>query len=574
MWYYVVTVGKDPGVYSSWIEAGPKTKNIPGGAIHQKFPSEDEAIRAFEAAKARGEVKAYSSTGEKNKSTGKSKNAPLSPLGMEVSLLKAPLELEGVTESTGLQTPLSSPASHSRVAQLRRTLRHSMATDSLLTSSPPTEVTRAYAPLYEEDDSPPNSPVARPSPHFTFTSSSSRAYPVVSDGHFLERNAEEMPLQLEVSDWDSPPPTPSFSDSHLDAEEHTSGPPRGMHLHPEPLSRSIGVEYRSLSDFAETENIDPRVWLPKSRVFDPDKIKPRPLTRPPSPEKANTSPIPSHETVGGSPQLRCQISLVDSPFVRIDRGRHARLTSSASLPILPDRELENKYSDFGSRPTQFQENYCTGKGREPDYSERDKCLAKRLAGHGTCPRNDGRSHIQLVPCDGRREQSAFVVHCPPKCHHQTCYNTLLTLSAPAIEPSRSTGSQYVDACVSPIIAINSRMQGTTTPAKNCSKEPDPDGDYPYGLAGITHVPHKRVAPETDVRSPIAKGAMVPMNATEMGRIRWKNASRARRLACLMNLSTLSDLACFSAMLTVTVLTHVFWAFQNTVWTTISSSTGF
>jgi len=388
--------------------------------------------------------------------------------------------------------------------------------DSLSTSSsPPTGVTQAYAPLYEEDDSPPNSPVARLSPRFTFTSSSSRAYPVVSDGRFLERGAKEIPSQFEVSDWDSPSPTPSFSDSHLDAEEHTSKSPRGMPLHPEPLSRSIGVEYRSLADLAEMENVDPRVWLPKSRVFDPDKIKPRPLTRPPSPEKTNTSPIPSHETVGSSPQLRRQISLVDSPFIRINRGRDAGLTSSASLPILPDRELEDRYSDFGSRPTQLQETHRTGKGKEPDYSVRDKCLANRLAGHGTCPRNDGRSHIQLVPCDGRHEQSVIVVHCPPNCHHETCYNTLLTLSAPAIEPPRPTGSRYVDACVSPIITINSRIQSTSSPAKNYSKEPDPDdGDRPYGLAGITYVSHKGMAPETDVRSPIAKGVMVPMNAAE------------------------------------------------------------
>ncbi|KAG6375374.1 hypothetical protein JVT61DRAFT_2929 [Boletus reticuloceps] len=60
----------------------------------------------------------------------------------------------------------------------------------------------------------------------------------------------------------------------------------------------------------------------------------------------------------------------------------------------------------------------------------------------------------------------------------------------------------------------------------------------------------------------------------MGRIRWQNASRARRLARLMGLLALSDLACFSVVLAVTVLTHVFWALQNTIWTTISSSTGF
>ena len=60
----------------------------------------------------------------------------------------------------------------------------------------------------------------------------------------------------------------------------------------------------------------------------------------------------------------------------------------------------------------------------------------------------------------------------------------------------------------------------------------------------------------------------------MGRIRWQNASRARQLARLTGLLALSDLACFSVALAVTVLTHAFWALQNTVWTTISSSAGF
>ena len=543
--WYAVTVGKKPGVYSSWcvphppqrrdsstrlkreltltpwfwlvlnacwtnrIEAGPNTKNIPGGSIHQGFPSEEEATRAFEAAKARGEVKAYPDPGKKEKSAGKSKNARLSPLEVEASLLRAPLDLSGDAESTGLQTPLSSPG-ELRVAKLRRILSGSMATDSWSTSSsPPTGVTQGYAPLYEEDDSPPNSAVPRPSPHFTFTSSSSRAYPVVSGEYSLETSTREIPLHLlDVSDWDSSPSPPPG------AEEHTSKTPRCMPLHPEPPSRSIGVGYRSLTELADMESVDSRVWLPKSRVFDPDKVKPRPLTRPPSPVKGGTSPVPSHETFGSSPQLRRQISLMDSPFVRAGRGRSSRLVPSSSLPIFPDWELEGKCSGFGSCLTQLPENHRTRKGKEKelDHSVHDEYLGEQPAGYSPSPRNDGRSHVQLVPRYGRDEQSFITVHCPPNCDHEICYRPPLALSTPAIEPSRPTGSRYADACVSPIITITGRMQSTDSPAKSRSERPDLDRDHPYGLAGFSHVPHQSIAPETDVRSPISKGTMVPMNA--------------------------------------------------------------
>lgn len=424
------------------------------------------------------------------------------------------MDLNGDAESTGFHTPLSSPA-HSRAAKLRRTLRDSPETDLYSTSSsPPTGVTQVYAPLYQEDDGPPDSPVARPSPHFTFTSSSSRAYPVVFDGRLLETGLEEMPLQLEVSDWDSLPPTPLFSDLHPGAEEHTSKPPRCMPLHPDPPLRSIGVEYRSLSDLTDMESVDSRVWLPKPRVFNPGKVKPRPLTRPPSPEKKNASLLHGHETVGSSPQVRRQISLVDSPFVRADRGRYSRFTADSSLPILPNRELEDKCSGCGSCLTQLLENHRAGKGKEkePDRLVRDKNLAERSTGYA--PRNEGRSHVQLVPRDGRDEESAIIVHCPPNCPHETCYRSPVILPVPGIEPSRPSGSRYVDACVSPIIAITGHIENTDSSAKIRFKGPDLDGDHLDHLAGLTQISHRGIALETDVRSPIVKGTMIPMNAAE------------------------------------------------------------
>ncbi|KAG6375373.1 hypothetical protein JVT61DRAFT_2928 [Boletus reticuloceps] len=481
------------------LEAGPKTKNIPGGSLHQSFPSEDEANRAFEAALARGEVRAYPDAGMQEKSAGKSKNVPPSPLGGEVSsLLRLPLDLKVEVES---QTPLSSSA-RLRVAKLRQTLRDSPTESCSPSSSPPTGVT-VYAPLY--DDDPPDGPAARPSPHFTFTSSSSRTYPIVTDERVFETGIQRMPLQLEVSDWDSPPSTPSSSDSYPGAEEHTPKSTRCMPLHLDSPSKNKGVKYASLTDLADMQSVDSRVWLPKPRIFDPDKVKPRPLTRPPSPVKRDTSFVPS---VDSSSPLRREPPFMDSSLVRTDRGRHSRLTPSASLPIFLDRELEDKHLGCGSRSTQLLENHRTGKGkeRELDYSVRDECLVKRPTRYPPSSRNDGRSHVQLVPRDGRDERSTIVIHCPPKCPHYTS-----PPAVSAIEPSLSTGSRYVDACVSPIITRTSRIQSTDSPTKSPSKRPrvNLDGD---GFAVFTHVPHQGIAPEADVRSPISKGTMVPMIA--------------------------------------------------------------
>ncbi|KAG9316638.1 autophagy-related protein 27-domain-containing protein [Chiua virens] len=571
------------------IEAGPKTKNIPGGAIFQKFATEAEAIRVFEAAKARGDVTTHSDVAENDKSiVVKSENAPLSPLG-EVSLLSAPLSLNRTVESTGLQTPLPSPT-RSRVGMLRRTLRD--RTDSCSTSSsPPTNVTTAYLPLYVDDDTPPTSPVES-SRHFTFTSSSSRAYPDVSGG---EERTEGMRVPLEVSDWSSLASPSLSAHSRPGAEEHTSKSPGCMPLHPEPSFRGVGVPYQSLSDLADMQRADPRIWLPISRVFDPDKVKPRPLTRPPSPIKGSASPASSYQTARSHPPSEYQMSPMNTPFVRADRGRHSRLTPSLSLPVLPDRHLvdADEHSNCGSPRTQLLESRHTGKAKAKgiDCSADDKHLVE---GHCPSPRNDARSHVQLVPRNGSGEKSVITVHCPPNCPHETCYTRPPASSALAQQPSRSTGPRYVDACVSPIITIPCRLQ--ESPTKIQSKRPDLDKDRPHAFAGFTHVSHnfKGIAPESDVRSPVVRGTMVPMSVVEcvscfalvlfpagrdashvhwfrVGRMRWQRTSRVRRLACVTRLMALSDLTCFSVALTVTVLTHAFWTLQNTVWAAISSS---
>ena len=354
----------------------------------------------------RGEVRAYPNV--KSDLDDPFDNAPLSPLGEEAALLRAPMEVKR-EEPTGLQTPV-----HSRVAQLRQTLRHVPAS-SPTSSSPATHVTQVNTSLFVDDnDVPCSTPVARRSPHLTFDSGSSRAYPSIS--------VACAQVQLDVSDGSSVCATP----------EHM---PRSMRLHPKSPSRSKGVKYRSLSDLDDTENLDARIWRPQSPIFNPDKVKRWPKPRSPSPTKKET-PLPSDEVVGDS------IALVDASFVRADRGRHSRLTPSWSLPILPNQEVEGDCADIGSRPTQARENPHTVnvRAKEIVHSVSDKHLAER--------KNYVESHAQTASEGG--DGQCIIVHCSASCAH----------------------------------------------------------------AGVIHVPQRGIAPDLDVRSPISKGTLVPLNAAE------------------------------------------------------------
>jgi hypothetical protein len=503
------------GDASNRIEAGPKTKGIPGGAIFQSFLSEEEARRVFEAAKARGEVKAYPIDGTKSKS--KSENVLMSPLGTGTSLFMAPPEVKQEVVPTVLQTPLL--RARLRAEQLRQVLRES--TDSSATPlSPPTGVTQ-YVPLYAEDESPFSSPVRRPSPHVTVTSSSSRAYPDFPGDYQLASTGMgtweiNTPSRHESSSRDSHTPVTSYSNlrSSDNWEEHTSMPPRREPLYPGPSSRSKGVKYQSLNDLDDTESIDSRIWLPSCRVFDPATVKPRPVTRPSSPAKS-PSLASSYETAAKSPRPRSQISLTGSPFVRTDRGRPSRLIPSLSLPVLPNLEVENDLDCLNSAsfsiPSPGYEPFGNGKGKKVDRSVSDELLFERPLRYAPDPRRmDGRSHVQLVPREGKNGQSVITVHCPSDCAHETCYRQG---SAPVIDLAGDVGPQYVDACVSPI--ITGRVESTRSPIRDRSRAQSPsDDDDPYTGFGLTLVSHRSFAPEADVRSPIVKGTMVPMTVAE------------------------------------------------------------
>ncbi|KAJ6499914.1 hypothetical protein C8R47DRAFT_268585 [Mycena vitilis] len=54
--WYVVTVGRDVGVFKTWIEVSPLVTGV-SGALHQSFPSEEEAQAVFDEAERKGNVR-------------------------------------------------------------------------------------------------------------------------------------------------------------------------------------------------------------------------------------------------------------------------------------------------------------------------------------------------------------------------------------------------------------------------------------------------------------------------------------------------------------------------------------
>ncbi|KAJ7045549.1 hypothetical protein C8F04DRAFT_1065244 [Mycena alexandri] len=54
--WYVVTVGRDVGVFETWLEVSPLVTGV-SGALHQSFPTEEEAHEIFLLEQSRGHVK-------------------------------------------------------------------------------------------------------------------------------------------------------------------------------------------------------------------------------------------------------------------------------------------------------------------------------------------------------------------------------------------------------------------------------------------------------------------------------------------------------------------------------------
>lgn len=475
---YVVTVGTEPGVYDTWIEASWKIRGVQY-PVHQGFTTREEAERVFQAALARGEVVTVPLIEGKGgtkptskKAAVKREKSPPSPVPSEISLLRTPnasaIETDSLTQRGVIPSPPPSP-----VGRLHRTLR-----ESSIPPSPFTEVTQHET---VDRDLPP-AHVKWVSPGAEFDS------PLAHSD-----NVEESPFAL-MGNWPGhkSPSKGSQTPPSGEAEEHELEKPFPQNRAQVPAR---GVEYRTLDELVIAGNIDPRIWLPTPvlREFDPAKVKRRPLTRSPSPVK----PASSDNTSSFKTPPQCSMTQphAGSSNVRTSRGRPSRLTPSLSLPDIPSCEIDLPLLNSGTSTKTFA---CEQPAADDIYTGQPPACNRIDS-----PRNS--SHIQVVRHEDGNQASAFRVHCPPGCFHESCISSS-ALTVPVEEVAKS---KYVDVAVSPIfretqitcnaIQICHANQHPVKVASPASRESQ-SCSFPAGA---------------DVRSPMVRGAQLPFSPTRM-----------------------------------------------------------
>lgn len=478
---YVVTVGTEPGVYDTWIEASWKVRDVQY-PVYQGFTTREEAERVFQAALARGEVLSVSPTasksGKKPTSTTaavKQEKSPPSPVSPEISLLKTPSMDAKETDSLAQRRVIPSPPP-SPVCRLHRALReNSFPTPP----SPFTEVTQ-----HESVD------MDLPPAHVTWVS------PRTDFNHSLAHcdSVEESPFALMGNQLGRRSPSKDWRPPSSSEAEERKLEKRSPQSRVQVPAR--GVAYRTLDELVIAENIDPRIWLPAPvpREFDPAKVKRRPLTRPPSPVKpASSDSTSSFKTPPECSMAKPHTSITESANVRTSRGRPSRLTPSLSLPALPPCEIDLPVlSSEGSTNTRIREQPAA----DDRYTERPPgCNLPES------PRNS--SHIQVVQHEDGNRAGAFKIHCPPGCLHESC-NSPSVLVVPLEEVAKS---KYVDVAVSPIFR-ETRLACDAAQNRHASQGP------PEVVSPVSRGSHDCGFPSgVDVRSPMVRGIRLPFTST-------------------------------------------------------------
>ncbi|KAI6131664.1 hypothetical protein EDD16DRAFT_1537873 [Pisolithus croceorrhizus] len=480
---YVVTVGTEPGVYDTWIEASWKIRGVQY-PVYQGFTTREEAERVFRAALARGEVISVSpiasESGKKPTSTKvavKQEKSPPSPVSSEVSLLRTPsTDAKGADSLLARRGAIPSPPP-SPVGRLHRALRE----NSLTFPTPPspfTEVTQHES--VDKDLRPAHVTWVSPGTEFDYSlahSDSIEESPFALMGNQSGRRSPS-------KDW-----RPPVSSETEECEPGKYSPQSRVQV------PARGVAYRTLDELVTAENIDPRIWLPAPvpREFDPAKVKRRPLTRPPSPVKpaSSNSTSSSFETPQECSMAKPHTSNTESANVRTSRGRPSRLTPSLSLPVLPPCEIDLPLLNIGG----------STKTRACEQPAADDLYTERLPECNDSPRNS--SHIQLVQHEDGNQAGAFRIHCPPGCLHESC-NSPSVLVVPIEEVAKS---KYVDAAVSPIIQ-ETRITCDAIQNHHASQGP------PKAASPVSRKSHARGFPSgVDVRSPMVRGIQLPFTST-------------------------------------------------------------
>ncbi|KAH7923745.1 hypothetical protein BV22DRAFT_565971 [Leucogyrophana mollusca] len=477
--WYVVRIGTIPGVYTTWIEASAKIENVPG-AVHQAFDTLEEARAVFEAASARGEVRAV-----------KAHPAPLPTVQSEESEdegeLLSPVPLESAL--LGVESASAPLARRKNVGNIFQTRPHSSVEgnrDSMWTTSftePPTEVTQ-YEPSIV---SPFVTPRRRPSPRATMVSDSSRAYP------------DPLSPRTDLGSKSRPTGRRKPGLPEYPADE----PPTPRML--QRAATSPNVSYPDLNDLhAYTGTRE--VWVPqepsKFRRNRGAKATPA-LIRSGSFEEDVSPSLPVFRGVGyGSERSR----------VKPARGDAACINSTLSLPALSAGE--------GSRIACVPEA-ITSKPRAVKGKGKAKAPSSPAKTEPTASPMKAEYREDMTPSPIEYKITLYCPH-PQDCRHEPSGFITSVPCSPSSEVARETvhsRPRYVDAAVSPIRSASSvnspsRRKGSASSHAAANIAQDQDESLGARSFGVPHIPHKGYNAEVDVRSPISRGTRVPMGIAE------------------------------------------------------------
>ncbi|KAJ7924846.1 hypothetical protein B0H13DRAFT_1976335, partial [Mycena leptocephala] len=133
--WYVVTVGRQVGVFKTWIEVSPLVTGV-SGALHQSFPSEEEAQEVFAQAQSTGHVKIVRPTATTSTTAGVAEASPFSRRQNDFARSR-PLPNPRIAGSNGHST-LNLPP----VVTVKTEVIDTTSPSSYRNSSPPTGVTQ------------------------------------------------------------------------------------------------------------------------------------------------------------------------------------------------------------------------------------------------------------------------------------------------------------------------------------------------------------------------------------------------------------------------------------------------
>ncbi|KAG1751575.1 uncharacterized protein EDB91DRAFT_1106081, partial [Suillus paluster] len=459
--WYVVVVGSEPGIYTTWIECRGKIKHCPRQAVYESFDTYEEALRAYHGALQRGEVEVVL------------ENAG----AVSASATRVKYEMDGHIFQPVAPSRVDS-VTGARAVQSRQALWDDMSLlhspSQTLPPSPSTGVTQ-YVDLEG------NSLLQPPrglSPRVAVEDTSYTSSWVNEVSPFLSTSRPAHIRRVEAS------PTSSM----MSAEE-TSSPRALRRQRTVPASFEMGARYPTLEEIHKGQGLDPRIMLPPSRVFDPANIKPRPGAI--SPRRKN-SQMDAEPTNPRDSTTRDCLPAVSCPE---DDGQ--------SASSLPRRRVANKGKSRALADAAAEALSLIRSVFPPIIDTRSQSIHTIF-----------KKSTRLIGLNGVALLS-YTVHQGTACRHGHCESA----SACAAVKNDGVQSRYVDAGVSPILPSVSSARETANTRGPVARVSDASSGQEFhsflGISCTPQLPHRGYPVDSDVRSPFAPGTRVPSRLSEL-----------------------------------------------------------